>query len=507
MAEPVTPPGSVPDARPFPPGRYPVVVVGSGPGGMQMSYALRSVGVDHALLSADDTPGGMFRRFPFFQRLISWTKPHAPVERDSRAYLWFDWNSLLADKPEELAPVWEFMDGTSYFPARSEMEAALVAFAERTSLKVRYGCSWEGTRKDDDGFTLTTSDGEYRCDVAVFATGMTEPWKPDIPGLEAVPHYVDCQAAAHFAGKRVFIIGKRNSGFELADGLLPQARQIVLGSPRPARLSVFTHSTSGARARYIQPYEDHVLAGGTLVLDAAIERVERSGSGYRVFAQGTTVPGDWVFDVDEVLAATGFGTPLGDLPELGVATFYQNRLPAQTPYWESASVPGIYFAGSVMQGSVGLRKYGMASSSAAVHGFRSNAFVLARHLAETRFGITIDRPTFQPDQVVPFLLAEAAHAPELWNQQGYLTRVVTFDPAEGIRDEGVLPLAHFVDSTGPDAVAVTVETDDKGDIHPAVYCRRSGKVDEHTLVSNPLMDFETAEHRAQLDALVAGLLR
>ena len=27
-------------------------------------------------------PGGMFRRFPFFQRLLSWTKPYAPVPRD-----------------------------------------------------------------------------------------------------------------------------------------------------------------------------------------------------------------------------------------------------------------------------------------------------------------------------------------------------------------------------------------------------------------------------------------
>ena len=27
-------------------------------------------------------PGGMFRRFPFFQRLLSWTKPHAQLPHD-----------------------------------------------------------------------------------------------------------------------------------------------------------------------------------------------------------------------------------------------------------------------------------------------------------------------------------------------------------------------------------------------------------------------------------------
>ena len=67
--------------RPFPPGDYDVVVVGSGPGGLQTSYCLRQLGIRHALLSRDEQPGGMFQRFPIFQRLITWTKPDAPVER------------------------------------------------------------------------------------------------------------------------------------------------------------------------------------------------------------------------------------------------------------------------------------------------------------------------------------------------------------------------------------------------------------------------------------------
>ena len=51
------------DGRPFPPGDYPVVVVGSGPGGLQVGYSLSRLGIEHALISADDGPGGMFRRF------------------------------------------------------------------------------------------------------------------------------------------------------------------------------------------------------------------------------------------------------------------------------------------------------------------------------------------------------------------------------------------------------------------------------------------------------------
>lgn len=491
--------------RPFPPGDYPVVVVGSGVGGLQTSYFLHRRGVDHALLSADTAPAGMFQRFPFFQRLISWTKPYAPVERNTRAYERYDWNSLIGEEPEHRTLLPGLMDGTSYFPSRDEMERGIDLFVEHTGLKVRYDCRWEATRREDDGFVLSTSDGEYRCRAAVFAVGMTKPWKPDIPGLEKVPHYVETRPSKEYANKRVVIIGKRNSGFELADGLLPWARQIILASPRPARISVVTRSLAGARARYLQPYEDYVLAGGTFVLDAAIDHIERGENGYRVYASGTTRPGDIVLDAEEVIAATGFTTPLLDLPDLGVATFYQGRLPAQTPFWESASVPGIFFAGSVTQGSIGLKKYGKTSNSAAVHGFRYNAGVQATHLAHKLSGHALDQRTLRPEEVVPYLLSEVTEGPELYHQPSYLARVVSFE-GRGIIDEGILPLAHFVDSGGTDAVAITVETDDQGDTHPAVYVRRGTKVDEHLLSSEPMLDFRTADHRNQLAAVLQSFL-
>lgn len=493
------------NGSPYPPGDYPVVIVGSGPGGLQVSYSLTRLGVKHALLSADEQPAGMFRRFPFFQRLVTWSKPFAPVERGTRRYEWYDWNSLLGDEPEQRALVPQFMDGTSMFPARSEMESGIVEFVRRTKLQVRYGCRWERTRQDGESFVIETSDGEYRCSAAVFAVGMTEPWKPDTPGMADVPHYVDTEDPKEYRNQRIVLIGKRNSGFELADGFLPWARQIMLVSPRPARLSVIVHSTAAARARYLQPYEDHVLAGGTFALDAAIERVEHSDGVWRVHAKGTTKPGDLTLEADRVIACTGFSVPLGDLPSLGVATFHQDRLPAQTPFWESASVPGIYFAGAITQGSIGLKKYGIPSNSAAVHGFRYNARVLAEHLARTRFGVEIPRRSIPPGEVVSHLIDEITGAPELWHQQSYLARVLSLGP-KGPVDEGVSPLAHFVDEDGPDAVAAVVETDNTGDVHPCVYVRRGGKVEEHLLPGAPMHDFNTAEHRAQLSGWLKGSL-
>src|SRR2546428_545488 len=139
----LAPSGAGPAERPFPPGDYPVVVVGSGPGGLQVSYALRRLGIDHAVISADPGPGGMFRRWPFFQRLLSWTKPYALVERTSRAYERYDRNSLIPDDPEHRALQVGLMDGTSEFPSRPEMEANLAAFAGATGIRVRLDCRWE----------------------------------------------------------------------------------------------------------------------------------------------------------------------------------------------------------------------------------------------------------------------------------------------------------------------------------------------------------------------------
>ena len=393
------------DERPFPPGEYDVVVVGSGPGGLQTAYSLARTGIPRcAVISRDSAPGGMFRRFPVYQRLISWTKPDAPFERGTREYEWYDHNSLVGDEREHQALVPEFMDRAFDVPARDEMEAALVEFATRGGVRVRYGCEWLSTRRDDAGFVLGTSDGEYRCRVCVFAIGVTEPWVAPIPGLEAAPHYVAANAPERYQGKSVFIVGKRNSGFELAQGLLPWARRIVLGSPRPVDTAMLAFSPLSIR--YLSPYTEHIRGGtGSYVVDAAIERVERHADGYRIDASGTTWDGVLELESDEVIAATGFRAPVRDLPSVGVAMVNDGRMPAQTPYWESVSVPGIYFAGNVTQASPGLRKHGATSSSGSVNGFRYNARVLAQHIAEKHFGLRPERRPLDRDEVVPYLLA------------------------------------------------------------------------------------------------------
>jgi thioredoxin reductase len=494
--------------RPFPPGDYDVVVVGSGPGGLQTSYYLTRLGIDHAVVSADPSPGGMFRRFPFFQRLLSWTKPFAQVAHDSRAYERYDWNSLIAFEPENRAVMPPLMDGSSEFPSRPEMEQGLRRFVELTGLRVRFGTRWESTSTDEERFVLHTSDGDYRAKGLVFAVGAAEPRLPETPGIELAVHYADTRPAESYAGKRLFIIGKQNSGFELASGLLQWASPIVLASPKAAQLSVNLHSLDGVRARYIQPWEDAQLGGGVYILNASIERLERSGGGITVHTRRSEDGAPFAVEVDEVIAASGFTSPLRDLEALGVSTFARSGWPSLTNAYESATVPGIWFGGTITQAVGGIKKYGIPANSGAVHGHRYNNRLLVESVVQRLTGRMPERPEVDPERVVDILLDAVSTAPELWHQKSYLARAISRDPDGRFRDEGIVSLSEYVDVAGPDGVAITVETDATGDIHPAVYVRERGRVDtDNVLEHEPMHDFRTDGHRSELRDMIDGVLR
>jgi thioredoxin reductase len=492
--------------RPFPPGDYPVVVVGSGPGGLQVSYSLRRLGVDHAVLSADEGPGGMFQRFPLFERLISWTHAGADVERGTREYELHDQNSLLAEERDLGALVPEQLAEGHRRPSRDEMVAAMRAFSERAPVPVRYGCRWESTRIEDGAIVLTTSDGEYRCRAAVLAVGMTQPWVPPIPGLEVAHHYVNVSSAPdRYRDRRVVIVGKRNSAFEIGEAVSRQGvRELTLVSPRPPELGRLARSP--LRPWYLTTYDEHVRgAPGRFVLDASVDRVERRADDYVVHALDATRPEPLLLEADDVIAATGFHAPLQDLPALGVATVREGRLPALSPYWESVTVPGLFFAGNVSDAAPGLRKHGVASLSTMVAGFRYNSRVLAGYLAETLFGKRAERRSVEPERVADFLVHELDHSPEIAFQKGYLARVLHGHEGGSMVDEGIVPLEVFVDGS-EDGVAVTLEFDSQETIRPVVYLRHAGVLREEALPPHPLRRHDGKPYREGIAKILRPLL-
>ena len=132
-----------------------------------------------------------------------------------------------------------------------------------------------------------------------------------------------------------------------------------------------------------------------------------------------------------------------------------------------------------------------------VCGFRYNARILARFIAESAFEVTLDRPLIDPPRLVPFLVSELNHAPELSIQKGYLARVVDASD-EGLRDAGILPLEAFVDGSN-DGVAATLEFDQSETISPVLYVRRNGVLREIGLPSHPLRRYDALSYREALE--------
>jgi hypothetical protein len=108
------------------------------------------------------------------------------------------------------------------------------------------------------------------------------------------------------------------------------------------------------------------------------------------------------------------------------------------------------------------------------------------------------------DGVVAFFQQELSSAPELWVQKGYLCRVVG-KGEQGLVDEGLQPLAYFLDSRDGDAAAASVEVDERGAIIPTVYVRRGGDVIEHLLAPHPLHDYGGEAYATELERLLRPL--
>jgi len=119
----------------------------------------------------------------------------------------------------------------------------------------------------------------------------------------------------------------------------------------------------------------------------------------------------------------------------------------------------------------------------------------------------VRRPVVEPETLIDFVTSEIAEAPDLFHQRAYLARVISVDPAGGLRDDGVQPLAHAVDAGGANAILVTLEADGSGAIYPVLYTRIGGAVNEHPLEPDPLLRYDTPETRAAIAAIVGPVLK
>jgi len=351
----------------------PYIILGAGPAGLQLGYHLQQSGRDYMILEAGDGPGTFFERFPRHRQLISINKVHTGCSCPEMNLRW-DWNSLLTDDYSMNLSSYS----KAYFPAAEVLKSYLADFAQRFNLNIRCQTRIEGVSKNGK-FQLVDQKGHvYTCSRLIVATGLTQPYIPDIPGIEHGESYVDFSIdPQEFVDQRVLIIGKGNSGFETAENLIETTASIQLCSPTPVRLAWKTHYVGHLRAVNNNFLDTYQLKSQNTVLDAYIEKIEPHDGRYLVHILYTHAKGERrqiLFDRILICAGFRFDASLFD-ETCRPALACHGKFPELTHEWESVNVSDLYFAGNLMHS----RDY-RRTMSGFIHGFRYNVRALSQIL-------------------------------------------------------------------------------------------------------------------------------
>ena len=301
---------------------------------------------------------------------------------------------------------------------------------------------------------------------------------------------------------------RRTAASSSRPACLQWAQRIVLASPRPAKLSINSHSLAGVRARYVLPFEDEILGGGVFILNASIDRIERMPA---TRSACTACASD---DGTEICRRRGRGHRRDRLhvPAAGPPDARRRGLRPQRAagndqlLGERHACPGIYFAGTIGQG---VQRHEEVRPAGQL-GRRPR-----RALQRADDGLPRGRDAFRRGRCrVPRVQAQRARRPAA-DRGDARARAVEPEVVPGARvlarcrsrasSTGHRPARPVRRRGGPAGVAIAVETDDTGDIHPAVYVREPGKPAVETLLtSQPLHDFRTADNRAHLSEILRG---
>ncbi len=189
-----------------------VAIVGGGQAGLATSHHLSRHGIEHAVLERGRVGQTWRDRWDSFCLVT----PNWSVDLPGRPYAGSD------------------PDG---FMVRDEIVAFLESYAAAEDAPVREGVEVVGTRLDEDGFTLDTSDGELRARLLVLANGAYQ--RPHRPaGAATLPSGLpqldldDFHNAAALPEGAVLVVGSGQSGCQLAEELFEAGREVVLACGR-----------------------------------------------------------------------------------------------------------------------------------------------------------------------------------------------------------------------------------------------------------------------------------
>jgi putative flavoprotein involved in K+ transport len=231
------------------------VVIGAGQAGLAIGYYLRRAGQDFVILEAHDRVGDCWR------------------ER---------YDSLRLFSRPRYASLPGLRIGTPGCPSRDEMADYLEQYVVHHELPVRTGVRVTRLSRDDQGFVVETSAGDWRADQVVVAAGMhATPRRPSFaaeldPSITQL-HSMEYRNPGQLADGTVLVVGAANSGTDIALEAAKTHRTLLAGR-HPGQVPVDIDSTVGRLfTPVIMFLFKYVLTRGTPMGRKAIANVQHNG--------------------------------------------------------------------------------------------------------------------------------------------------------------------------------------------------------------------------------------
>jgi putative flavoprotein involved in K+ transport len=189
-----------------------VVVVGGGQAGLATSYQLSSRGIEHVVIERNQIGESWRGRWDTFCLVT----PNWTVQMPGHPY--------------------DGEDPDGYMP-RDEIVEYLEGYADAVNAPVRTGVEVHSVSREDDWFTVGTSDGELRGRVLIMATGAYQrtyrpPAASELPANLHVLNIADYRNPIQLPDGPVLVVGSGQSGCQVAEELTATGREVVLSCGR-----------------------------------------------------------------------------------------------------------------------------------------------------------------------------------------------------------------------------------------------------------------------------------
>ena len=295
----------------------PVAIVGAGPTGIACAIALGKRGI--AAVCYDR--GGILDSIQ-----------HFPEEMR-----WFSTRDLL-----DIAGV-PFASPDAH-PTRLETLAYYRGVAERFGVRVTAETAIERLTPRPGGGLFVEATGRagglrFEAPGAILATGFFgNPRRLDVPGAE-LPHVQSRYVSGYpFHGRRVLVVGGKNSAAEAALDLYRHGARVTL---------VHRGQALSDRVKYwIKPDLENRIASGAIRALFGSEVLEIFSDAVRVRTPGR----EEVVPADAVLPLIGYQPDFALFERCGIRLDGDARVPAHDPATLESNVPDLYLAGAILGG-------------------------------------------------------------------------------------------------------------------------------------------------------------